>query len=149
MPTTLTYDPLPDGYNWNLREKIRLKIGYFPAHSRTTSHSYLNFDEDLTQQQIDDVDAIVGDGTNAQDPIEFATVNNTFILKDVHDWRDQLETDAGFEIAITYRQSGNKGDRYDEIVLQATDPTYQAQRILTNPQKNALENAVANLGRWE
>jgi hypothetical protein len=150
MPTTLTYPVLPAGYKWNMLEKIELKTGYRPRSTASDGNqTRIHFIQDLTAEEIADVDAIVGDGSNAQDPIIFTMTNNTYIVKDIYNWRDQLETETGLNIAITYRSSGNKGSKLDEIVVQATDPTYQAVKILTNPEKNALVNAIANLGRWE
>ena len=150
MGTRLTYPPLPDGYRWNILQKIYLKIGKWPGSATTSSETIFNFIEDLSAQEITDVDDLIGDGSTCQDPIKFGIINNTYILKDVYEYRDQLEADAGYNIAITYRSSGTiSGTVYDEIVLQPTDPTYQAVKILTNPQKNALASAVENLGRWE
>lgn len=149
MGTKLTYPPLPDGYRWNLLNKIHMKTSYWPGTSTTTSETKLNFIEDLTAQEITDVDTIVGDGSTCQDPVIFAMINNKYIIKDVWEWRDQVEADAGFQVAITYRSSGLKGDALDEIVVQPTDPTYQAERIMTNPQKNNLLGALEDLIRLE
>jgi hypothetical protein len=149
MPTTLTYSPLPDGYRWNLLQRINLKTGYWPGTSTTSSYTYIKFIEDLTQQEIDDVNAIVGDGTTCQDPVKFASQNNRIIIKDVWEWRDQLEADAGFNVAITYQVSGLKGTNPDEIVLQATDSTYQAEKILKANERNAFMSAVEGLNRIE
>jgi hypothetical protein len=149
MGTKLSYPPLPDGYRWNLLSKINYKIGKWPGTETNTRETKLEFIEDLTPQEIIDVEAIMADPNTAQSPIVFEILNNTFILKDVQEWRAELEAAAGYEIAITYRSSGLQGTALDEIVLQPTDPTYQAVRILSNPQKNALVGAVEDLGRWE
>ena len=150
MPTQLVYDLLPDGCRWNLLNKIYMKTGYWPRTSDTSKTTYINFTETLSQQGIDEVNAIVGDGSTACDPVVFAAVDNKYIVKDIWEWKEQLETDVGFEIIITFRSSGTYGPNvYDEIVLQPSDPTYQVERVLTNPQKNALVNAVADLGSWE
>ena len=150
MATRLVYPPLPDGYRWNLCTKIEYKIGKRPSTGTNGRETWLKWDEDLSAQEITDVDAIMADPNTAQDPIIFQSTGNTFILKDVEVWKAELEVAVGFEVAITYRSSGNKGAGVlDEIVLQPTDPTYQAIKILTNPQKNALVNAVADLGSWE
>lgn len=149
MGTDLTYPPLPDGYRWNLLNKINYKIGKWPGTSTNANRTILRFIEDLTPQEIADVDAIIGDGSTCQDPIQFATQNNRKIVKDIWEWRDQIEAEAGFNVAISYRSSGLKGDALDEIVLQGTDPTYQAEKILTNTDKRNLQNALENLIRDE
>ena len=150
MATKLTFPLLPVGSRWNLMTKIEYKIGKRPSSSTNARETSLTFADDLTPQEIIDVNAIMADPNTAQDPIVFAVQNNTYILQDVWEWRVKVETEAGYEIAITYGSSGNKGPGVlDEIVLQPTDPTYQAVRILNNPQKNALVNAIENLGRWE
>ena len=88
MGTKLTYDPLPTGgYTWNLLNKINMKIGKRPGTSTNSRHTYINFIEDLTAQEITDVDAVIGDGSKAKDPVIFPTADNKFILKDVWEWR--------------------------------------------------------------
>ena len=149
MGTKLSYPPLPDGYRWNLLNKINYKIGKWPGTATTGNATNLHFIEDLTAQEIDDVNAIMADANTAQNSIEFASANNRKIVKDIWEWRDQIETEAGFNVAITYRSSGLKGDALDEIVLQGTDPTYQAEKILTNTDRRNLQSALENLIRDE
>jgi hypothetical protein len=150
MATNLIYtDLLPDGfYGWNLRHKIYRKIGYYCHIVQTQRECHLMFDVDLSPDQISDVNAFMADSITACDSVEFATINNRYILKDVWEWLSQLEADCGFNVMLTYRKSGSHPNE-DEIVLQPCDPTYQMEKILTNPEKNALEAAIANLGRWE
>ena len=149
MGTKLSYPPLPDGYRWNLLNKINYKIGKWPGTATTGNATHLNFIEDLTQDEIDRVNTIMADPNTAQNSIEFAMSGNRLIVKDIWDWRDQIETEAGFNVAITYRSSGLKGDAFDEIVIQGTDPTYQAEKILTNTDKRNLLAAVEGLIREE
>lgn len=151
MATKLTYPKLPGGYEWNLAYRLQIQTGYWPNISHTANQTVITFAEDLTQGAIDLVNAVMVIPATAQDPILFEITGNTYILKDIWEYRATLEADAGFNIAVSYRQSGSGPDpnAQDEIVLQPTDPTYQAVRILTNPQKNALVNAVEALGRWE
>lgn len=144
--------PISTNYHFNLTSKIRHRIStYTGAIARIVAGSsmILRFDRDLTSPELIILNSILAVPDNAYDPVNFATVNNTFIVKDIWDWRDQIETDTGYNIIITYRSSGSKGSRFDEIIIQATNSTYDAERILTNPQKNALENAISNLGNWE
>ena len=149
MATKLTYPALPPGYRWNLLNKIRMKIGKYPGTSTTGLGTHIIFVEDLDQADIDAVDAIMADPYTAQNSIEFAMSGNRLIVKDVWFWRDQVEADAGFNVAITYRDSGFKGVLDDEIVLQATDPTYQAEKILTQTNKRNFLAAVEGLIREE
>lgn len=149
MSTKLTYSPLPNGYRWNLLNKINYKIGKWPGTATTRTETKLIFVEDLTAQEITDVDAIMADPDTAQNSIEFASANNRKVVKDIWDWRDQIETECGFNVAISYRSSGLKGEVQDEIVLQGTDPTYQAEKILTNTDRRNLQNALEGLIRDE
>ena len=150
MGTKLVYPLLPDEYRWNLLNKISYKIGKWPGTSSNSTQTKITFEEDLTPQEIADVDAIMADPDTAQDPIIFQSTGNTYVIKDTWEYRAELIANIGFEVAITYRSSGIFGPKVnDQIIVQPTDPTYQAIRILTNPQKNALVNAVADLGAWE
>lgn len=144
--------PISTNYHFNLTSKIRHQISTYTgniARIIAGDTMTLRFDRDLTSPELTILNSILAVPDDAYDPVDFATVNNTFILKDIWDWRDQIETDCGFNVIITYRSSGSKGSRFDEIVIQATNSTYDAERILTNPQKNALENAIQDLGYWE
>lgn len=149
MGTKLTYPVLPDGYRWNLLNKINYKIGKWPATATTGLGTHINFIEDLTAQEIDDVNTIMAEPNTAQNSIEFVSANNRKIVKDIWEWRDQIETECGFNVAISYRSSGLKGDALDEIVLQGTDPTYQAEKLLTSTDRRNLQDALENLIRDE
>ena len=132
MGTKLTYPPLSnDGKRFNVTQKIFYKIGYI-THTYTTSQiTVFLFEEDLTPEEIADVDAIMSNPNTAQDPIQFAMSGNRLIVRDILDWKDEIEAAVGFNVAITYRKSGLKGDVFDELVLQGTDPTYQMEKLLT------------------
>jgi len=148
MSTTLTYSFLlpATGYIWNLKNKIFLKTGYWCRTSQPNSGLRLHFTQDLTPQEEEDVHAIVGDGSTAQSPIEFAMQNNRYIIKDVWDWRSQVENDAGFNVAISYRPSGIYGpDVYDEIVVQPCDLTYQMEYLMQGADSGRLRNALEDL----
>ena len=127
-----------------------MKTGYWPATSTTSNTTHINFIEDLTEQEKTDVNNIVGDGSTACDPVAFVSLGNRIIVKDIWNWRSQLESDAGFNIAITYRSSGTYGSNVnDEIVLQATDPTYQGEKLLTGNEPKNFMDAVIGLIREE
>ena len=151
MGTKLSYPPLPDGYRWNLLNKINMKIGKWPGTSTTGIATYINFVEDLTAQEITDVDAIMADPNTAQAPVVGVIPHNHYVLKDIWEWRGELEIATGINFALTYRSSGTFGpDVYDEIIVQPVDATYQTERDLTNPEKNTVANTIrSQMGDWE
>jgi hypothetical protein len=151
MSTKLTYPPLPDGYRWNLLNKINMKIGKWPGTTTTGNATHISFIEDLTPQEIADVNAIMADPNTAQNPVEFTEPDNRYVLKDIEVYREQLETAVGFQVAISYKSSGTFGANvYDEIVLQPVTPDYQEELVLTNPQKNTMANTIkSQMGGWE
>jgi hypothetical protein len=152
MGTKLTYPRLPAGYGWNVRRKILYKTGYWCGGYSTATNTYFMFQEDLTPQEITDVDTLIGDGSTCQDPVKFVSSGNRIIIKCIPEWLPELEAEAGFNIAITYQLSGSKGTNPghpDEIVLQAVDPTYQMEKILTQQEKKAFVDAVEWLNRVE
>lgn len=151
MSTKLTYPRLPAGYEWNLAYRLQINTGYWPNISHTSNQTVVTFAEDLSQGAIDLVDAVMAVPATAQEPIKFEMTGNTYIVKDIWEHRATLEADAGFNIAVSYRRSASPPDpaAQDEIVLQPTDPTYKAIKILTNPEKNDLVAAVNSLGYWE
>lgn len=151
MATKLSYPKLPDGYGWNLSNKIRMKIGKKPGISSTANTTYINFDEDLIQAEIDIVDAIMDDPNTAQEPIESTITDNSYIIKDIWDWRQELETTTGINFAIGYKSSGTFGPNvYDLIILVPMDVNYENEIELTNPQKNTVANTIrSQMGGWE
>jgi hypothetical protein len=145
MATKLTYPRLPDGKIWNLIARIDYKIGKWLGTWSNRTSTHLISQEDLTPQEETDINTIVGDGSTCQDPIQFALVNNRIIMKCLPDFLPELEVEAGFNIAMTYRLNGEN----EEMVLQATDPTYQMEKILTVQEKKAFIAAVEWLNRVE
>ncbi len=144
--------PISTNYHFNLNSKILHRISTYTGKiARIVAGDImtLRFERELTPPELTILNNILAVPDNAYDPVEFATVGNHYVLKDIWEWRDQVETDCGFNVIITYRSSGSKGPRFDEIVIQPTNSTYDAELILTNPQKNALESAIENLGVWE
>ena len=149
MATKLTYPALPDGKRWNMINKINMAIGKWPGTYTNSRDTVIIFGEDLIQTEIDKVDAIMADPDTACDSVEFASANNRKIVKKIWEYRDEIETACGFNVAITLRQSGLKGTDYDEIVIQGTDPTYQMEKLLTNTDRRNLQNALIDLIRDE
>jgi hypothetical protein len=151
MPTKLTYLKLPDGYRWNLKNKIYIQTGYWSTISENSSQTFIRFAEDLIQAEIDKVDALMASPSTACSPIIYGPANSRLIIPDIWEHRVDLETAFGYNIAISYRQSASPPDpkALDEIVLQPTDPTYLGHLIMTNPLRNALENALSDQWYWE
>ena len=157
MATKLTYPKIPidTGENrakywrWNLLQRIRYKTGKH-CRTSTTGVTYIYFDEDLSQAEIDIVNQIMSDYETACAPITFAIQNNTYILRDIYEWKDWFEQQIGFNVIITFRSSGQYGGEVlDEIVIQATDPTYQFEKILTNQDKKAITDTLQSMWYWE
>jgi hypothetical protein len=151
MPTELTYPKLPDGYGWNLSNKIRMRIGYNTTISSTANNTYIRFAEDLVQAEIDQVDAFMVDPDAAQNPIESTIEENSYVIKDIWEWRQELETTTGINFAIGYKSSGTFGSKvYDLIVLVPMDANYENEIALTNPQKNSVQNTIrSQMGGWQ
>lgn len=145
MATRLIYPRIPDGYRWNLLMKIFYRIGKKPGTHSDADITELHWhNDDLSGPEIIAVNEIMAE-PNPCDPIDFQTIGNKFIIKDVYEWKDQVEADCGFPVAVTYRVSGLKGDEPDEIVVQPTDPTYQNEKLMQGPDEGRLRTALKNL----
>ena len=152
MSTHLRYAKLNEqklGF-WSIRQKIKFATGYDCKSYQTDSGFNLVFTQDLTEQEIGAVDSIVLD-QDAQGPdVSLQIQNNTFIMRDIWVYRNEIAAEAGFDFSIWFRSSGTFGPNVmDEIVIIPTDPTHTMQRLLTNPQKNNLINAIKSGDRWE
>ena len=148
MATQLMYDPLSEGYKWNLKAKIHRLIGYWCTITTTALHTYLRFAEDLTQEEIE-VDDLMADATS-MDP-DTGTSGNLYVLKDIWEWRGELESQTGLHFAISYRSSGTFGpDVYDEIVLKPVEADYVTEDVLKANERNTVANVIKNnFGGWE
>jgi len=152
MSTKLTYPKLPDGYGWNLSNKIRMKLGYKNGISSNAHKTFIHFpDNDLVQNEIDQVDVFMANPDTAQDPIESTIEDNQYVIKDIWDWRGELETTTDINFAISYKSSGTFGPNvFDLIVLVPMDENYENEIELTNPQKNTVANTIrSQMGGWE
>jgi len=155
MPTQLSYPKLPHvklGL-WSIKQKINVALG-IPTDeifmSGNEQYTFVAFIADLTQEQIDVVNSIVND-PDAQGPdTNLQIINNSYIMRDIWVWRQQIATEAGIDFSVWFRPSGTFGSNVmDEIVVIPTDATHKMQRILTNPQKNNLVAAITSGNRWE
>lgn len=153
MATELSYEPKTHvklGL-WSIKQKIYYATGYKPIKTwqNNTALNFI-FAENLTPAEIQKIDNIVNH-PNAQGPdVSLQLQNNCYIMRDIWVYRDEIATEAGFDFSIWFRSSGIFGSNVlDEIVIIPTDPTHTMQRILTNPQKNNLVNAIKSCDRWE
>jgi len=150
MSTKLTYDPLPDGYGWNLANRIKRDTGYWPGISTTALHTYIHFAEDLTQEQIDAVDALMVDAVGNQDP-ELGVAGNTYVIKDILDWLDFIIQQTGINFFLTYGSSGTFGDNVNDVIyLKPVESDGVTELILSPNERNTIENIIKqNTGEWQ
>ena len=154
MATKLTYPKLLHVKlgMWSIKQKIHYKTGIAKDQIimwGNSENTNIDFLIDLTQQQIDDVNAIMAH-EDAQGPdTDLMVTGNSLILLDPYVWHQSNETETGIHHTIWYRESGSFPGRLDEVVIIPTDATHTAQRIVTKPQKNAIENAIVESFRWE
>lgn len=136
---------------WQLANKIEWVTTYRPTIWSNSSNSlYVSFEADLTQQQIDLVNAIMN-SADSQGPDNVLMVqNNSYIITDIWEYNQVVASETGIDFRVYYRHSGNLPGNYypDEIVIVPVGPM-GGQRILTNPQKNDLVNAINSRNRWE
>jgi len=153
--TRLTYPKLPHvklGL-WSIRQKIFFALGIDTSEISMwadSENTYVDFQADLTSEQIDTVNAIVNHA-DAQGPdTNLQIINNAYIMRDIWVWRQQIATESGIDFSVWFRSSGTFGSGVlDEIVVIPTDPTHTMQRLLTKQQKSALEAAIISGNRWE
>ena len=149
--TELSFPKLPEVRlgMWSARQKITYKTGYTPTMWGDSQNTYTRFAEDLTPQQVTDVTAIMNN-PNVQGPdVNLQIMNNTYVLRDIWVWKDWIAAESGIDFSIWWRESGSFPGQMDEIVFIPTDPTHTMQRLLINPQKNALVSAIETGSGWE
>jgi len=150
--TKLTYPKLPYvrlGL-WTFRAKIQYKTGYTPLTWQDSENLYVDFDEDLTQDQIDWIGALVqSEDVQGPDPNLIVT-DNTYVMYDIWERRDLIAAACGIDFRIWWDSSGDLGPNVmDKILFTPIDATGQAVRILTNKQKNDLVAALIAGNGWE
>jgi hypothetical protein len=143
--------PTDTGHHWHTLYKAWIVTGIRPlGKSETMTDCIIIFDQELTTQQETDLTAMM-----AGDPREpsFAgfqeTGTQTFVVKDLfgkREWFDAWFASTGIsgEAMMFFVESdpvGNPGV-YDEIHIKFT-------KLLTNPNKNAVESAFAAAGDWQ
>ena len=151
--TTLTYPKLPHVKlgMWQMNNRIEWATGYRATIMVKPNDSMdLIFEEDLTQDQIDSVDAILNSADPQGPDVSLMLQNNSYILCDIWEYRHIIAAQCGYDFRVYYRHSGTIPDNYypDEIVCVPIGPG-GSQRILTNQDKKAFTDALAALNRWE
>jgi hypothetical protein len=151
---TYIYNNPPEGtYQWNLRSRINMEVGLGEEiltgkHVTGDNKMHLSFNRDLTVEEETKLDSIMTD-PNANNP-QLSLINNTFVIRDIAEWLPEIETALGYKIQITYRASGVHGTKPDEIIIRPCSEILGniADKILNNPEKNALEAQILQ-GDWE
>jgi len=153
--TRLSYPKLPHvklGL-WSIRQKINFALEIDTSEISMwgdEENTYIDFQTDLTQEQIDKINLIVNDPNAQTADVNLQLVNNTYIMRDIWEWRDQIAAESGIDFSVWFRSSGTFGSNImDEIVIIPTDPTHTMTRLLTKQQKSALEAAIISGNRWE
>lgn len=144
--TRLVFPYFGKGYSYNLNMKIEIALGKKCHHvSIPPDNTILVFDEILTQEEIDIVNSVVGDGSNAYDPIRYSQTGNRIIIKDVEFFAADVTQATGIKLLVTYGPSDPVGNPeiIDQIVIQPVDDNNQ-ERVLTGQELNDLKNAFLN-----
>jgi hypothetical protein len=149
MATILSYDPLPEGYGWNLANKIKRDTGYWPSITTTALHTYINFTQDLTPEQIAAVDSLMADA-GAQDPV-IGIPGNTYVIKDIWEWLSFIEQQTGIKFMLTYGSSGTFGPNVQDLIYMVPVEADGVTELELAPnQRNAVENIIKqNTGEWQ
>jgi len=152
MPTQLTFPRLPYvklGL-WQLNNKIEWATGHRASFDLKTDTMDLGFSEDLTQEQIDAVNSIMGTADPQGPEVELMLTGNSLVLCDVWEYRHVVASEAGIDYQVRYRHSGNLPGNYypDEIVIIPTGPL-GGTRLLTKQERSAFEDAIYSRNRWE
>ena len=153
MATKLTYPKLPHvklGL-WQMKNKIEWATGYRPTiWSGADDVMHLDFAEDLTQEQIDSIDAILNSADPQGPDPSLMLTGNSLIICDVWEYRQMVADETGIDFRVFYRHSGNVPGNYypDEIVITPIGPGGSV-RLLTKQEKGAFEDALTARNRWE
>ena len=154
MATKLIYPILPYVRlgDWTVRTKIHYYTGIAAEDIglwKNATDMHLDFKVDLTQEQIDWIDALMLRGDVQGPDTDLIVVNNSYVIYDIWERRDIIASAAGFDFRIWWAASGTLGPNVmDKIIFTPVGPG-GSQRILTNTNKRDLVNAIADLNGWE
>ena len=153
MPTKLIYPALPKvrlGL-WTLKIKLHYYTGELTDNIHIWENSttlFIEFQIDLSQEQIDWITALL-ERSDVQGPDGTLILqNNSYIMWDIWECRARIAATCGFDFRIWWDTSGELPGIYDKIIFTPVGPG-GSQRILTNPQKNALVAAIHERDGWE
>lgn len=123
-------------YRWHIQQKCFLAIGREPIGIADLGNStVLRFDPPLDAADLLLVEALFTDpGTVCDAPI--AAVNNKYVIKDIYEWRAELETNIGFPVTLWFTKSAPEKEAPDMIELQF------GGRVLSVPDKKAVTDAI-------
>ena len=152
--TKLTYPKLPKvrlGL-WTFKRKISYYTGIVFEEIniwQDSQNTYVIFKVDLTQEQIDWINALVLRPDAQRPDGDLVLVNNSYVLYDVWDQRDRIAAESGVDFRIWWDSSGDYGpDVMDKIIFTPIGPGGSV-KILTNVDKKNLVAAIEAGNGWE
>jgi hypothetical protein len=137
---------------WTFKSKIHYYTGIPFGEIRLWGDSenmYVEFQVDLTQEQIDWIGDLVNRSDVQGPDTDLILVNNSYVLYDIWERRDLIAAEAGFDFRMWWDSTGDLGPNVKDKIIYTPVNANGAIRILTNPQKNALVNAIEQGNGWE
>lgn len=129
-------------YRWHIQQKCLLAIGREPIAMMDTSDNktMLRFDpplNEVTEKPL--IDAIFADSNTACNAPTVTMINSTYRIKDIYEWRDELEANIGFPVTMWFTKSVPEKENPDYIDLHFEG------KVLAVKDKKAVEDAVKAL----
>jgi len=136
---TYWYPQVSGGYRWNMLQRIYLAIGIEPTSSGDTGgQTFLTFSRELSVAEKASVDAIMSNNPTFP-PV---TTNTVFLVKDLWEFKADLEAAMGLNYDMYYYESVPGSGRIDMISLQF-------RSVLTTQQKNKVINEYQKIATWK
>ena len=149
--TNLTY-PKPNYVKlglWTIRAKIEYQTNYRANIWCDSENLHLDFNEDLTKEQIDWINALIQREDLQKPDTDLVLVNNTYVMYDIWERKDLIAAECGIDFRIWWDSSGDLGPNVmDKILFTPISKATGATRILTNKDKNALVAALTAGNGW-
>lgn len=133
------YYPKAGGdYRWHITQKCKLAIGRGPNAIMDTSDNktMLRFDPPLSDADELLVDEIFSDSATACDAPIITVQNNKYVIKDIYEWRAELETNIGFPLTLWFVKDPPESLKPNMIELQF------GSKLLTVQDKKAVQDAI-------
>jgi hypothetical protein len=152
--TKLTYPKLPKvrlGL-WTFKVKVHYYTGivFEEIHVWCNNEEmHVDFQVDLTQEQIDWINALV-QRSDVQGPDSgLVVVDNTYVLYDIWERRDLISAASGVDFRLWWDSSGDFGPNVMDKILFTPIGPGGSVKILTNQEKRALVDAIGAGNGWE